>query len=848
MNTVIETFKKENPTMYWRKIHFILITLFPLISTIAEAQLAFEPKVAFPTGNEPNWIASGDLDGDGDIDLVTANSATTTISVLKNNGNATFVPHVTYTVGSRPVAVALGDIDGDSDLDAVTANQNTNNVSVLRNNGNGTFAAQTLYALGSSPASVILSDVDNDNDLDIAAGRFDSVAILRNAGGGTFLPAVSYPVAGSIQGIAAGDLDGDGDRDLVAARLHDSIAVLKNNGNGTFQSPVSFSILPGRFSKRVALADFDADSDLDVVSANQNAVTTSVLFNNGDGSFGAATTFQTGDMFTFGMSVEARDMNEDGSPDIIIANGGNAAPPTVSVLINRGNGTFRSALNVGMLYTRILPFSPLAVTVADFDGDGHRDIAASGVSYGSAVALALNRPAIFDYPVDYPTGTAPTSIASADFDGDNDKDIVVVNNGSGTFSIRLNNGNGTFAPAVSYSAGVSPYAVSVGDFDNDSDVDLVVTQNVISFFPLKVFWNNGAGAFPSGTVIDGVTLFADAVYVSNADVDADGDQDIVSGNLGVPNWIVRNNGNQTFTASNLGSGWPNYYALLADVDGDGDKDYVGPMGNYFSVRKNNGNGTFMPEVFTEIGYQQWSLTLADFDGDTDLDIATALNSTGWGIRMLNSGNGTFSSPDTFAHGGGNQTKVISGDFDGDGDKDLAYASYSASNVTIMTNNGSGSFSVPVAYAAGSGPRAITAQDFDGDGDLDLAIANETSNDVSILFNRTVSVGVSEEHNNMPQTFQLWQNYPNPFNPSTTIRFEVGGSGEGGSGFKVQGSRLVTLKVYDVLGREVATMVNEKLQPGTYEVKWDASHQASGLYFYRLVANEVVLTKKMLLLR
>ncbi len=795
--------------------------------------------MAFPTGTEPNWIASADLDGDNDVDLVTANLSTTTISVLMNNGNATFASAITLTVGSRPRCVVAADIDGDNDFDLVTANQNTDNISVLRNNGNGTFATQVQYAAGSSPMSVILADVDNDNDLDVAVGGSGLISIFLNSGTGIFVPAASYGVAGSIEGVAAGDLDADGDRDLVAARSYDSVAVVKNNGNGTFGSPVSFSILPGRFSKRVALADFDADGDLDVVSANQNAVTTSVLFNNGDGSFGAATTFATGDMFTFGMSVEARDMNEDGRPDIIIANGGNAAPPTVSVLINRGNGTFRSALNVGMLYTRVLPFSSLGVTVADFDGDGHRDIAASGwysFGFGNSVALALNRPAIFDYPVDYPTGTTPTSIASADFDGDNDKDIVVVNNGSGTFSVRLNNGNGTFAPAVSYSAGVSPYAVSVGDFDNDSDVDIIASQNVTSYFPLKVFWNDGTGVFPSGTVIDGVTLFAGTVYVSNADVDADSDEDIVSANEGVPNWIVRNNGNRTFTASSIGSGWPNYYAQLGDVDGDGDKDYVGPMGRSISVRKNNGNGTFTPEAFTNLGYEQWSLALSDLDGDGDLDLSTALNSVGIGMRLLNGGSGNFSSPDTFAYGGGNQAKVTSGDFDGDGDKDLAYASFSASNVTIMTNNGSGSFSVPIAYAAGLGPRAITSGDFDGDGDLDLAVANETSNDVSILFNRTVSVGVSEEHDNMPQTFQLWQNYPNPFNPSTAIRYSL----------PVQ-SRVI-LKVYDMLGREVATLVDDIQDAGFKTVEWDVNGVASGVYFYRIVAGNFRDVRRMVLVK
>jgi hypothetical protein len=109
--------------------------------------------------------------------------------------------------------------------------------------------------------------------------------------------------------------------------------------------------------------------------------------------------------------------------------------------------------------------------------------------------------------------------------------------------------------------------------------------------------------------------------------------------------------------------------------------------------------------------------------------------------------------------------------------------------------------------------------------------------------------VREIASGLPQEFSLEQNYPNPFNPSTHIRFSVRGSGfENGSGFTVQGSRLVTLKVYDVLGREVATLMNENLQPGSYEVTFDATGLASGVYLYRLTASGFTGAKRMVLMR
>ncbi|MEJ2105223.1 MAG: T9SS type A sorting domain-containing protein [Ignavibacteriaceae bacterium] len=95
----------------------------------------------------------------------------------------------------------------------------------------------------------------------------------------------------------------------------------------------------------------------------------------------------------------------------------------------------------------------------------------------------------------------------------------------------------------------------------------------------------------------------------------------------------------------------------------------------------------------------------------------------------------------------------------------------------------------------------------------------------------------------PKEFVLYQNYPNPFNPSTVIRFEIPGqSALGGRNDNV----LVTLKVYDVLGNEVVTLVNEEKQPGAYEVEFDASSLSSGIYLYKLQAGKFIQPKKMIL--
>ena len=113
---------------------------------------------------------------------------------------------------------------------------------------------------------------------------------------------------------------------------------------------------------------------------------------------------------------------------------------------------------------------------------------------------------------------------------------------------------------------------------------------------------------------------------------------------------------------------------------------------------------------------------------------------------------------------------------------------------------------------------------------------------------------------MPTQVVLYQNYPNPFNPTTEVRFSVppsgtrsrppsadGGIGQPASGLAGDGG-WVLLKVYDVLGREVAVLVNEKKSPGTYEVKWDAHDMPSGVYFCRLQVGQAVQVRKLLLAR
>jgi len=106
----------------------------------------------------------------------------------------------------------------------------------------------------------------------------------------------------------------------------------------------------------------------------------------------------------------------------------------------------------------------------------------------------------------------------------------------------------------------------------------------------------------------------------------------------------------------------------------------------------------------------------------------------------------------------------------------------------------------------------------------------------VLGKRINTINVKQISTTIPDNFSLEQNYPNPFNPSTIIRFQT------------RGSKLTTFKVFDILGKEIAVLVNEILQPGTYEVIFDGSKLTSGVYFYRLQSEGYTETKRMIMLK
>lgn len=355
----------------------------------AQATGSFDPDSTYATAIAPTSVAIGDLTGNGVLDVVTSNVTDFTsngdISVLLGNGDGTFEAHETFTAARSPEAVAVGDLNGDGNLDVVTVNSGANNVSVLLGNGDGTFQSQHTFGVGSTPIAVAIADLTGNGILDLVTTNqgTDNISVLLGNGDGTFQAQQTFAGVVEPASVAIGDVTEDGVPDVVIAGLAAGIgapalSVLLGNGDGTFQAQRILDV-PGPLS-HVTLGDLNNDGDLDLPFANfgvgVNSVT--VLFGDGNGNFSNAQTFDVGSRPT---SIAIGDLTGDGALDLVVAN---AASADVSVLLGDGNGDFPTQ------QTFAVGPEPLSVAVGDLSGNGVLDVVTSNAGSNSISVLLGN--------------------------------------------------------------------------------------------------------------------------------------------------------------------------------------------------------------------------------------------------------------------------------------------------------------------------------------------------------------------------------------------------------------------------------------------------------------------------
>ncbi|MGQ0630135.1 MAG: FG-GAP-like repeat-containing protein [Sporichthyaceae bacterium] len=377
----------------------------------------FTPAVPRDTavGDTPQSVTAGDFDGDGLLDLATANTAGDSVSLVLGDGDGTFTPAVPRdtAVGDTPQSVTAGDFDGDGVLDLATANTAGNSVSLVLGDGDGTFtpAVPRDTAVGDDPVSVVAGDFDGDGVLDLATANIGgSVSMVLGDGDGTFTAAVPRDTAVGIvpQSVTAGDFDGDGVLDLATANAADSVSVVLGDGDGTFTAAVPRDTAVGDDSRSVAAGDFDGDGDLDLAAASLGNDIVSVLVGDGSGVFTAANPrdFSVGDN---PVSVIAADVDTDGDLDLATASAGTA--DSVSVLLNDPDATGPVVSGVAVTPNQVaVGTAAVALTAtADEATTGGADIASASYTIDGGAPAAL---AAADGTFDEPSEALTASIAT----------------------------------------------------------------------------------------------------------------------------------------------------------------------------------------------------------------------------------------------------------------------------------------------------------------------------------------------------------------------------------------------------------------------------------------------------
>ena len=474
----------------------------------------FQPAVTYGSGGDyALFLAAADINGDGKLDLLVANSCSGKfclgdtrglVGVLLGNGDGTFQQAVTYFSGGEGAAsIAVGDVNGDGKPDILVTNDS--GIGVLLGNGDGTFQQAVVYGPGGNGSdSIALADVNGDGKLDAMVSNFDSgsVGVLLGKGDGTFQPAVAYPSGGGTA-ISVADMNGDGKLDLVVG---DNIGVLLGNGDGTFQ-PVIITTGLGTgvsITNQLAIADFDGDGKLDVVSPGGDFL----LLGNGDGTFQSPLLLGSGPAPPFagaggGSGIAVGDFNRDGKPDLATADGGLNVLLNIRQRLSNTTTNIASALNPSV-FGRSVTF---VATVAS-QGSGMPTGTVS-FAYGSTTlcnAVTLNGGAATCTTSALPVGSdmvMVTYTGDANFSSSSASVTQMVNQASTTLTLTSSVNPSPLDSAVTFTAAVTP--------QNSGQASGIVTfQDGGTTVASSAVSNNSASLTTNGLAVG--THYITAVY------------------------------------------------------------------------------------------------------------------------------------------------------------------------------------------------------------------------------------------------------------------------------------------------------------------------------------------------
>ena len=588
-------------------------------------------------------IALADVDKDGDLDVISANNGQANLIWLNDNatpGTFTNSGQALNSTGNT-TAIAVGDVDKDGDLDIVSANNGQANRVWLNSNVTPGTYTDSLQLLGSENTTAIaLHDVNLDGNLDIIEGNNgQSNRIWFNNGLGVFIDSGQTLGNSPTTSISLYDIDSDGKLDIVEGIDGQANVVWVNNGIGVFTD--SLQRLGNNNTQSLVISDIDKDGDGDFVEANNTSAANTVWLNSLFGTWGEANFTQTNAVVGSALttrSVALGDLNNDGYLDLIAGNrnNDNLTGESNQIFFNNRFGDFTFSQNLGPSPTNLAETQQ--VRLSDIDRDGDLDfVSANNIDLNTSLIWKNNGAGIFtqDQILVNVITNRISSVNFADINLDGDIDILL---GSGLDNMVFDNTANVFTDSTQTLDPLTTREIEISDVNHDGFVDVINCDFGSGVASAGSVWLNtpiNPGVFTdSGQVING-TFNQQCLSLDVADFSGNGSTDIIFGNrsTGVTNAdgnrVMLNDGSGNFTESQSLGNNDTSEVVTGDIDGDGDIDIVAAnkdQGNVVWI--NNGSGIFSATGNSLGANDSRSMAIGDIDNDGDLDLIEGIAGQG----------------------------------------------------------------------------------------------------------------------------------------------------------------------------------------------------------------------------
>jgi hypothetical protein len=782
-------------------------------------------------------VTTADVDGDGDLDVLLASLGDDTLRLFRNDGTGAFGTAETLTTSADGAfVVTTADLDGDGDPDVLLGSNRLDFPTLLfRNDGTGAFTEETLTTSGNN--AIATADVDGDDNLDIFLASFgdNALRLLRNDGTGAFGTAETLTTsADGAVGVATADVDGDGDPDvLLASAGDDTLRLFRNDGTGEFGTAETLTTsADGALS--VATADVDGDGDPDVLLTSRNNSTARLFRNDGTGAFGTEQTLTTsadGDV-----GVTTADVDGDGDPDVLLASDldntlrlfRNQSPPlavetlptgfpgeTLTVDLVAGNADFPLPDLFGAGVT--LTYDPALIQYVSAAPGSFLDLAGGPDSSP-----------LFDISTETASGPAETSgrvsiglarKRGASYDPPADRAVLA------TLEIQV-------APsaAIGETATLGLRDILVTD-DTGAPLAVAGIQAEIEIVPEKRgIWpgdaDNSGEADPSAVAVTADDLLPIGLCFGLEGTPRDGQIDLTWERKETPIFGFPG-GSDPCTQAAVGPEFDD--PVFADGTGDGriDGRDVVPIGVNFG-RTRGASTTTLAGARPKTAPTIESITLQPPTEGEEVTVTLTRPDAGEGVFGL-----------------AVQLRVPAGLYEVTGID--AGSALDDGDLLAVQDVDANSGRVEAAFTRKRGTTATT-----NSGDLlrfRLRATETRAEPVTVRIERLTASRVGERPATtlaakldspaaleIPSRLALDPPAPNPVSTRTFLNYQIPEAGQ------------VRMTLYDALGRQVAILLDEPMQPGLYDQVVSASALSSGIYFVRLESGDTSVTQKISVVR